>query len=104
MKTILFTILFSVLVFSVGAEKPSAACTLKGIRLYGKVQVVTFHEDLKVRTVPVGEDLKIRYVSFNPHECGQWQKVGVFPDFKIKYVPVGEDLKIREVPVGEGLN
>ncbi|MFW6027380.1 MAG: hypothetical protein ACOC91_01085 [bacterium] len=72
-------------------------CTLNGIELHGKVQVVDSFPDLKVQVVDSFPDLKVQKVESFPDECGEWQFVDSFPDFKIQYVDSFPDLKIQMV-------
>lgn len=58
---------------SAAAEKPAADCSLNGVKLYGKVQVVESFPDLKVEIVSSFPELKVK-------------KVDSFPDLKIKLV------------------
>ena len=78
-------------------------CKCKGIRLYGKVQVVDAFEDLKVQVVDAFSDIDVQVVSSFPDECGKWQFVSAFPDFKIKFVDAFADIKIRYVDAFPGM-
>ena len=87
----------------------------KGIKLYGKVQVVENFPDIKVKVDNIWPDLKVKIVEHFPNTCGKWQIVEHFPDFKIqfvdkifyikmyiivdyyKYIPMAVD-KMREFP------
>ena len=73
------------------------ACTLNGIKLHGKVQVVESFPDLKVQVVDSFPDLKVKEVDSFPDDCGEWQYVDSFPDFKIQFVDSFPDLKIERV-------
>lgn len=77
-------------------------CTLKGKKLYGRVQVVTAFPDLKVRVVDVFPDLEVQKVDRFPEKCGMWTMVDKLPDLKIQLVDVFPDLKIRHVKVFPG--
>jgi hypothetical protein len=72
-------------------------CSLNGIKLHGKVQVVESFPDLKVQVVSSFPDLKVKEVTSFPDDCGEWQFVDSFPDFKIQYVDSFPDLKIQKV-------
>src|SRR6266487_3217108 len=61
-------------------------CTLKGKKLYGKVQIVDAFPDLKVQVVDAF-----------PDKCGKWKMVDAFPDVKIQMVTAFPDLKIKYV-------
>lgn len=78
-------------------------CTLKGKKLYGKVQVVTAFPDLKVQVVDTFPDLKVQKVDAFPDKCGMWKMVDAFPDLKVQFVDVFPDLKIKYVGVFPGL-
>ena len=82
---------------SASAGVVGARCTLKGIELRGKVQVVEHFPDLKVQVVTHFPDLKVKTVQHFPDDCGEWQFVEHFPDFKIQYVEHFPDLKIQRV-------
>lgn len=68
-------------------------CQLKGIRLWGKVQVVDAFADFKVREASF-PDLRVAKTSF-PDSCGEWQLVDAFGDFKIQWVTAFEDFSIE---------
>jgi hypothetical protein len=74
-----------------------SSCTLKGKKLYGKVQVVTSFPDLKVQRVTSFPDLKVQRVTSFPDSCGKWQFVTSFPDLKIQFVDSFPDLKVQFV-------
>jgi hypothetical protein len=82
---------------AVASDKVSADCTFKGIRLYGKVRVVTSFPDLKVKIVDAFPDLKVRTVTSFPDSCGKWKFVESFPDFTVQFVESFPDIKIRYV-------
>jgi hypothetical protein len=75
----------------------SASCSVNGIALYGKVQVVDSFPDLKVKTVTSFPDLKVQWVDSFADRCGEWQEVSSFPDFTIQYVDSFPDLEIENV-------
>lgn len=75
----------------------AASCSLNGITLYGKVQIVDSFPDLKVKRVTSFPDLKVQWVNSFPDRCGKWQEVTAFPDFTIQYVDSFPDLEIEEV-------
>ncbi len=79
-------------------------CTYRGIKLYGKVQIVTSFPDIKVRVVSSFPDLKVQNVSSFPDRCGKWQFVRSFPDFKIQYVESFPDIEISMVNSFPGAN
>lgn len=99
-KVLHFIGLLVVGVFCCGAG--SSDCITKdgyfrGIKLAGRVQIVTAGEDFRVRLVTVGEDLKVRIVdtASKSDGAGRWRIVQDCGDFKVKFVDVGEDFRIR---------
>lgn len=89
---------------SLNANPISGDCTFKGKKLYGKVRIVNYGEDIKVRIVNYNSDIKIRYVDYSPSSCGKWQKVNYGEDIKVRFVDSGQDIKVEIVNNGEGLN
>ncbi len=79
------------------AEEVSPQCALKGIKLFGKVQVVESFPDFKVQIVTSFPDLRVETVSSFANECGEWIFVDNFPDFKIQYIDSFPDFKIQMV-------
>jgi hypothetical protein len=80
------------------------SCKLKGVDLYGKVQVVDYGADFKVQIVDYGADLNVKEVSYCAYSCGEWQIVDYGADFKVQLVSYGADFKIKLVSYGAGLN
>ncbi len=78
-------------------DKIGSDCTFRGIKLYGKVKVVTSFPDIKVQIVKNFPDLKVQKVSNFANKCGKWQFVENFPDFKVQFVENFPDLKIKYV-------
>lgn len=72
-------------------------CTYRGLKLYGRVQVVNNFPDIKVQVVSSFPDLEVQIVNSFPDRCGKWQFVTSFPDFKIQYVSSFPDIKIMFV-------
>jgi hypothetical protein len=71
-----------------GKEPIRENCTLKGIPLYGRVQVVSIAADFKVcEVVKSAANLYVKKVSTFPTSCGEWQFVDNNPDFTIQFVP-----------------
>lgn len=81
----------------------SAACSLKGHRLFGKVKVVKAFPDLKVQVVDAFPDLNVKLVDAFPDKCGEWKMVDSFPDLTIEFVKAFPDLKIKYVSAFPGL-
>lgn len=69
----------------------------KGIRLWGKVQVVESFPDLRVQVVESFPDLRVQTVKALPDRLGEWQLVSALPDFTIQFVNSFPDLKIQFV-------
>ncbi len=101
MKKILVVTVGTVLIFGLFTAlypgKIGSDCMYKGIKLQGKVQIVTSFPDLKVQQVTSFPDLKVQVVNSFPDRCGKWQFVESFPDFKIQYVTSFPDIKIEFV-------
>lgn len=83
--------------FTFAGDVNKGDCTLNGVKLYGKVQVVDSFPDLKVQIVDSFPDLNVQKVTSFPDSCGKWEFVDSFPDFKIQYVDSFPDLKIKMV-------
>ena len=75
----LFILLSGVSPNTLAADIDKAACTFKGKKLYGKIQIVTSFPDVKVQEVTSFPDLKVEKVSSFPDKCGKWQLVTSFP-------------------------
>lgn len=82
----------------------TGSCEYDGIKLHGKVQIVTSFPDIKVQDVSSFPDIKVKWVTSFPDDCGEWQEVTSFPDFKIQYVTSFPDLKVQEVTSFPGMN
>lgn len=80
-----------------------ASCTLRGHKLYGKIQVVNAFPDLKVRVVTAFPQLKVKKVDAFPDRCGEWRYVDAFPDTKIQFVDAFPDLEIEFVTAFPGI-
>lgn len=78
-------------------------CAYNGIRLYGKVKVVTSFPDIRVKVVDSFPDINVKVVSSFPDSCGKWQFVESFPDFTIQFVDSFPDIKIRYVDSFPGM-
>ncbi len=79
------------------------ACTYKGKKLYGKIQIVTAFPDIKVQEVTAFPDLKVEKVKAFPDKCGQWQIVTAFPDTKVQIVTTFPDVKVQYVTAFPGV-
>ncbi|MEE9433913.1 MAG: hypothetical protein V3V15_06710 [Sphingorhabdus sp.] len=91
---------------AVSADKQpldKAACSYKGIPLYGDVQVVDSFPDIKVQTVESFADIHVKKVENFPNDCGKWKFVKNFPDVKIQYVDSFPDIKIKMVTSFPGM-
>jgi hypothetical protein len=88
---------------ALAAGKIGGDCSLKGHKLFGKIQVVKAFPDLKVQIVTAFPDLKVQKVDAFPDKCGQWKMVDAFPDLKIQFVDAFPDLKIQYVNAFPGV-
>jgi len=88
---------------SVFANPISRDGYFKGIRLCGKVRVVTAFPDIKVQVVTAFPDLKVKQVTAFPDSLGEWQFVTSGEDFTIQFVDAFPDIKIKFVDVFPGL-
>ena len=75
----------------------------KGIKLCGRVKIVTAFPDIKVQLVDAFADLKVKKVSAFPNNIGEWQFVTSGEDFKIQFVDAFPDIKIKFVDAFPGL-
>lgn len=75
----------------------------KGIKLCGRVKVVTAFPDIKVQIVDAFADLKVKKVSAFPDKLGEWQFVTSGADFTIQFVDSFPDIKIKFVDAFPGL-
>ena len=85
------------------ADIDTSACTFKGKKLYGKIQIVTSFPDIKVQEVTAFPDVKVQKVNSFPDKCGQWQIVTSFPDTKVQIVKSFPDVKVQYVDSFPGL-
>lgn len=89
---------------SLSASGPIAEdCTLNGVPLHGRVQVVDSFADFEVESVESFPDLKVEPVSNFPDECGEWKFVDSFPDFTVTFVDSFADFTIETVGAFPGL-
>ena len=79
------------------AGEVAADCTLKGLELWGDVEIVESFPDLKVQIVESFPDLRVEVVESFPDKCGKWKFVTSFPKLKIEYVDSFPDLKVKFV-------
>ena len=86
------------------AKNIASDCTCKGIKLYGKVKIVTGFPEIKVQKADAFQDLNVQIVNAFPDVCGKWQIVDSFPDFTIQYVNAFPDITIKEVTAFPGIN
>lgn len=89
-------------------ENPITANGLcKGIRLAGRVRIVSSHEDFRVKVVSSHEDLRVRRVehtgSSSSFDVGEWRFVNSHEDFSIRLVDSHEDFTIRYVDSHSGV-
>ena len=99
---ILSLLIFPIFVFAdSGINK--GACTFKGKKLFGKIQVVESFPDIKVQIVTAFPDLQVKIVDAFPDSCGEWQMTDSFPDLKIQFVESFPDIKIEYVTAFPGV-
>ena len=111
MKKILFHIaligitisLLSFVGFNESVSEIKSECTFKSKKLYGKIQFVTSHPDIKIQYVDAGADIDVQMVSSNPTSCGKWQEVKSSPNLKVQVVNSFPDLKVRLVKSNPGM-
>ena len=105
MRKIFFvTLMLITLLSTVAFANPiSSDGYFKGIKLCGRVKVVTAFPDIKVQVVDAFADLKVKKVSAFPDDIGEWQFVDTFPDFTIQFVDAFPDIKIKFVDAFPGL-
>ena len=103
----IFVTFAAVMVFALMNVASAAQITsdgyFNGIRLWGKVRVVTSFPDIKVQVVDAFPDLKVQRVSSFPDALGKWQFVTSGEDFTIQYVDAFPDIKIKFVSAFPGL-
>lgn len=97
LSLLLSLVLFFMMSPCFAADKISSNCTFKGVKLYGKVKVVTSFPDIKVQIVENFQDLKVQQVNNFADKCGKWQFVENFEDFKVQFVESFPDIKIKYV-------
>ena len=85
-------------------SEQAKSCQCKNIELKGRVKIVTFGADLRVRVVESQPDLRVKKVARSPIECGEWQMVDSGEDFTIQFVNELPDLRIQYVEVSPGMN
>lgn len=85
-------------------KKSPLACEFKGKNLYGKVQFVTSHPDIKIQYVDAYADINVQMVTSGATTCGKWQEVSSSPDLKIQIVNSFPDLKVKLVTSNPGMN
>lgn len=76
----------------------------KGIRLCGRVKVVSNFADIKVKIVDSFPDLKVKIVNSFPDDVGEWQFVEYGEDFTVQFVDSFPDIKIKYVDAFPGVN
>lgn len=83
---------------------PPASCDFKGKKLFGKVQFVTAHPDVKIQYVDAYADIKVQMVKSGATSCGKWQEVSSGATLKVQIVNSFPDLKVKLVTSGPGMN
>jgi hypothetical protein len=96
MKPLFLLVIFIVVSFGCSCQDINPyTCTYNGKKLYGKVKIVNYGADFKIRIVTSNEDISILQTSGDPNECGEWKFVEYSEDFKVQIVTSGEDFTIR---------
>ncbi len=107
-KTCLYVAFLAVFVFlgvhAAVAKNIDSDCTYNGIKLYGKVKIVTSFPDIKVQKVNAFQNLSVQMVDVFPDVCGKWQIVDTFSDFTVQFVNAFPDITIKEVTAFPGIN
>lgn len=103
MKAIILVACLLALYESPAFAADAGDCTMKGIKLYGKVKVVESFPDLRVQVVDSFPDIKVQVVTAFPTACGKWEFVDSFPDFTIQYVESFPDVKVKFVDSFPGI-
>lgn len=88
---------------TISSVAPAASCTFKAKKLYGKVQFVTSHADLKIQYVDSNADIDVQMVKSSPNSCGKWQEVKSSPYLKVQVVNSFPDFKVRLVKSNPGM-
>ncbi len=114
MKRILFltTLFFAVIALSSFTLKKEvkmamaapASCDFKGKKLYGKIQFVSSHPDVKIQYVDSHADIKVQMVTSGATSCGKWQEVSSGATLKVQIVNSFPDLKVKLVTSSPGMN
>lgn len=80
-----------------------SSCTYKNKKLYGKIQFVKSHPDIKIQYVDANADIDVQMVKSMPNSCGKWQEVKSQPDLKVQIVNSFPDIKVRLVKSKPGM-
>lgn len=103
----LFTLVLALIICAASSNSFASPISIdgyfNGIKLCGKVRVVTAFPDVKVQVVDSFPDLKVKKVSSFPAEIGEWQFVSSGEDFTIQFVDSFPDIKIQFVDAFPGL-
>ena len=89
--------IFAAIVPATAASVVSRDGYFKGIRLCGKVKIVTSFPDIKVKIVDSFPDLRVKVVDSFPDDIGEWKFVTSGEDFKVQFVESFPDIKIKYV-------
>jgi hypothetical protein len=81
----------------------ASGCVVHGHRLYGRVQLVTAHADLRVKVVGSSPELRVQDVDAFANACGKWQLVDAFPDLLVQLVDAFPDVTIQWVDAFPGI-
>ena len=73
-------------------------------KLFGKIQFVSAHADVKVEVVDAFADIKVQKVTAFADDPGEWEIVEHFPDYKVEVVSAFGDYKVEYVDAFPGCN
>jgi hypothetical protein len=96
MKILFATLLITAMLLpSSDGKFDKDTCTCKGKQLYGRVKIVDFNPDFKVKIVESMEDLKVTVRTGVTSRCGEWTFTDGAADFTIQYVDFNPDFTIK---------
>ena len=91
--------------FSVHATNPiSRDGYFNGVRLAGKVRIVDYNGDFRIRITNSFPDLDVKLVDMFPDKVGEWQIVDYGEDFTVEIVDYNEDFSVRFVSSFPGVS
>lgn len=97
-------IIASLFTLPVSADGITSDGYYNGIRLAGRVKIVSYNGDIKVKVVDSFPDLRVKVVNSFPDDIGEWQFVTYGEDFTIQYVDSFPDITIKFVDAFPGVD